>query len=176
MTDASRPSILPKPATTPSAGGSAPPPARRAPAGGGGVGARPADAPPPAARPVPVGGRGVRDVLEQRGERAVEGLALRVPVLDDPSERRRRERVDELPLLLLRHVPEAAGPARRGDPAPRQRGRRGPLPASGPDPVGAVEVGQHAPERRDAPLRAERAPGGRKSTRLNTGHGYCTKF
>src|SRR5574341_135151 len=107
----------------------------------------------------PVVGRVVGDVLQQWPEFRAERFALGVAVLDDPGEVGRRERVDERPLLPLRHVPPRAELGQRRDLAPRQRRRRGPLPAREPDPVGAVEVGQHAPERRDAELLADLAPG-----------------
>ena len=88
------------------------------------------------------------------------GLAVRRLVVERPLEVRRAERRDEGLLLGFERVPALPeiGEAREVGVAV-ELGRRLALPALEPDPVGAVDVGEHALERREAELLADFLPG-----------------
>src|SRR5712692_1598259 len=111
-------------------------------------------------------GRVVDDVLEELPERLAEGLAVRRLVVERSLEVRRAEGRDEGLLLGLERVPALPeiGQAREIGVAV-ETGRRVALPALEPDQVFAVDVGEHALERREAELLADLLPGGILSQR-----------
>src|SRR5258708_2096898 len=94
----------------------------------------------------------IGDMLQQRAQRRAEGPAFRVLVLHHPAELGVLQAIDERRLLGLERVPLLAHEGHRRQLGARLRGRRRPLPAAQPDPLGAVEVREHPRHLRMAEL------------------------
>src|SRR6185369_3497269 len=125
-----------------------------------GVGRRAADQRDHGRGLAPMVGGVIDDVLKQRAQRHAELLARGVLVGDRPREIGLSEAVDERALLGLEAVPAGSQVRHRAEiRVAGYPGRRDALPAREPDVVGAVDVGEHALERGEAPVLAQVAGG-----------------